>query len=131
MSSLLERRINAARQRDTSSAPTIVNEIHLPSEFGPRSAPPSSASSSRFSPLTDKGPEKLVTGPIGLDMDVRTFCKQFDLDDCISDRLVDQGYKKTKTFQHITIEGLKEMSFKPGEIASLQVAVAEWAEVVT
>lgn len=127
MSPVLERRINAARQREGSSVPTIVNEIHLPSEFGSHSAPSSAASTSRLSPAI-KGPEKLVLGPLGQDMDVLSFCSQYELDDDISERLIGQGYKRTKTFRHITIDGLKDMSFKPGEIASLQVAVAEWAD---
>lgn len=63
-------------------------------------------------------------------MDVPLFCSKYELDDDISAHLIAQGYKRTKTFRHITIEGLKDMAFKPGEIASLQVAVAEWADVI-
>ncbi|KAE9411628.1 hypothetical protein BT96DRAFT_969013 [Gymnopus androsaceus JB14] len=124
----LERCINASCQCEISSAPTIISEIHLLSEFDSRSAPTSTASTSRLLPPTVKDSEKLlISGPLGPDMDVLLFCTQFELDDNIIKHLISQGYKKTKTFRYITIEGLKEMSFKPGEIALLQVAVAEWA----
>jgi hypothetical protein len=70
---------------------------------------------------------KLLSQPYsGQEMTVAGFCQEFDLSENICNRLVENGYLKTKTFSHITLKQLEEMRFKPGEIASLQVAVDEW-----
>ena len=71
---------------------------------------------------------KLLKHPkMGPDLNIEQFCHIYDLGNEILKRLKDNGYQKTKTFKHITISQLQEMSFKHGEIASLQDAVDEWA----
>lgn len=72
-------------------------------------------------------PVKLLSQPYpGQEMTVAEFCQEFDLSENIRKRLEENGYLKTKTFSHISLKQLEEMQFKPGEIASLQVAVEEW-----
>jgi hypothetical protein len=106
-----------------NSAPLIpVIHVHIPggnTQQNPISGPSSST-------LPDVG--KLLTCPkMGPDLSIENFCHIYDLDKEILVRLKDNGYQKTKTFKHVTILQLREMSFKHGEIASLQDAVEEWA----
>ncbi|KAF8225214.1 hypothetical protein L208DRAFT_1070023, partial [Tricholoma matsutake] len=71
---------------------------------------------------------KLLKCPkMGPDLNVEQFCSLYDLGTEILKQLKDNGYQKTKTFKHIMITQLQEMSFKHGKIASLQDAVDEWA----
>jgi hypothetical protein len=71
--------------------------------------------------------EKLLTyTKLGPDLGLDNFCRLHGVSDDIFVRLKENGYQKMKTFKHITISQLREMSFKHGEIASLQDAVEEW-----
>jgi hypothetical protein len=63
----------------------------------------------------------------GADLNVDDFCRIYELSDDVLTRLKENGYKRTRTFKHITISQLHQMSFKLGDIASLQDAVDEWA----
>ncbi|KAF8222546.1 hypothetical protein L208DRAFT_1322109, partial [Tricholoma matsutake] len=71
--------------------------------------------------------EKLLTcTKLEPDLSLDNFCQFYNVSDDILVRLKKNGYQKTKTFKHITISQLHEMSFKHGKIASLQDAVEEW-----
>ena len=88
---------------------------------------PGSASTPGDPAPTSSDTQKLLTTTkMGPDLNLNEFCQQYDVSDEILMRLKDNSYKKTKTFKHITFSQLREMSFKHGEIASLQDAVEEW-----
>ncbi|KAJ3804406.1 hypothetical protein F5876DRAFT_70661 [Lentinula aff. lateritia] len=127
ISPLLEKRLNSAHH--SSAVPTIINQIHMPAEFIPQRPATVNSSAPLLAPAVI-APSKLVPTHLGPDMTVDNFCQKYELGGTISVHLVEQGYMKTKTFQHITLDDLKEMMFKLGEIASLCVAVAEWASQV-
>ncbi|KAJ3911952.1 hypothetical protein F5877DRAFT_54701, partial [Lentinula edodes] len=127
ISPLLEKQLNNARH--SSAVPTIINQIHMPAEFIPQRPAAVNSSAPLLAPAVI-APSKLVPTHLGPDMTVVDFCQKYELSSTISAHLVEQGYMKTKTFRHITLDDLKEMMFKPGEIASLRVAVTEWASQV-
>jgi hypothetical protein len=121
---LLQSRIQNMKN-DATAGPSIY--VHLPSNIPTalldRSFPGAAA------PLAGATVTsvKLLSQPyLGQEMTVTEFCLEFDLSKNICNRLEENGYLKTKTFSHITLKQLEEMQFKPGEIASLQVAVEEW-----
>ena len=108
-----------------------VIHVHIPGGNGQNlnsSSTPSDMPSSSLMPLNTGMATKLLKHPkMGPDLNVEQFCQLYDLGAEVLKRLKDNGYQKTKTFKHITISQLQEMSFKHGEIASLQDAVDEWA----
>jgi hypothetical protein len=123
-SPLLERRLQNMKNGAQNSATPVIH-VHIPgaTQAGP-SIPSDAPSSSSMPPST----AKLLKHPkMGPDLNVEQFCLLYDLGTEILKRLKENGYQKTKTFKHITIAQLQEMSFKHGEIASLQDAVDEWA----
>lgn len=104
-----------------------VIHVHIPGGNDQKN-PSSAALDPPSSSLMPASMDKLLKYPkIGPDLNVEQFCTLYELSDDILKRLKDNGYQKTKTFKHITIVQLQEMSFKHGEIASLQDAVDEWA----
>ncbi|KAJ3848698.1 hypothetical protein EV368DRAFT_68041 [Lentinula lateritia] len=126
ISPLLKKRLNNARH--SSAVPTIINQIHMPAEFIPQQPAAVNSSAPLLAPAVI-APLKLVPTHLGPDMTINDFCQKYELSSTISAHLVEQDYM-TKTFQHITLDDLKEMMFKPGEDASLHVAVAEGASQV-
>ncbi|KAF9077649.1 hypothetical protein BDP27DRAFT_1311408 [Rhodocollybia butyracea] len=70
----------------------------------------------------------LVDGKLGPTMDISAFCTVHELSLDIASRLTKNGFQNTKAFRYVTLNDLKEMLFKHGEIASLRVAVSEWSE---
>jgi hypothetical protein len=112
-------------QNPAAAMPVI--HVHLPGGNDQKS-PPSVPSDQPSSSSTLPNAAKLLKCPkMGPDLNVEQFCDLYDLSTDILRRLKENGYQKTKTFKHITIAQLQEMSFKHGEIASLQDAVDEWA----
>jgi hypothetical protein len=117
-------------KNDATAGPSI--HLHLPNNIPTTlldgSLPQAGAAVSGANVATATvTPVKLLSQPHpGQEMTVAVFCQAFDLSKNICNRLVENGYLKTKTFSHITLKQLEEMQFKPGEIASLQVAVEEW-----
>ena len=112
------------KNAQNSAAMMPVIHVHIPGGNGqqtpsiPSDAPPQSSSSMA----------KLLKYPkMGPNLNIEQFCNLYDLSPEILKRLKENGYQKMKTFKHITIAQLHEMSFKHGEIASLQDAVDEWA----
>lgn len=127
-SPLLERRLQNMKNTQNSTVTAPVIHVHIPGNIGTPSIPADTPSSSSMPPSTAN--VKLLKHPkTGPDLNVEQFCHMYDLGAEILKRLKDNGYQKTKTFKHITIAELQEMSFKHGEIASLQDAVDEWANL--
>jgi hypothetical protein len=128
-SPLLERRLQNMKntQNSTASAMPVIH-VHIPGATASGQIPPSIPSDTPSSSLMPPNLVKLLKHPkMGPDLNVEQFCQLYDLGPEILKRLKDNGYQKTKTFKHITISQLQEMTFKHGEIASLQDAVDEWA----
>lgn len=69
-------------------------------------------------------PSPLSDGP---NLTVQDFCATYELDHAIHKRLLDNGYRRTRSFKHIEIEDLKAMGFMRGDIAELKEAVYLWA----
>ena len=127
-SPLLERQLQNMKNTQTRNSTTPVIHVHIPGANGP--GPPSIPSdmpSSSSVPSSTANLKLLKHPKTGPDLNVEQFCDMYDLGAEILKRLKENGYQKTKTFKHITIAQLQEMSFKHGEIASLQDAVDEWA----
>jgi hypothetical protein len=134
-SPLLERRIQ--NLKSTANNMPVIH-VHVPgsSITNPPSNhlfaanAPSTSASAAVPSIT--GPSKLLTCiTMGPDISIDNFCQIYDLSDDICQRLKTNGYPKTKTLRHITLQQLQEMSFRHGEIASLQDAVDEWAVSLT
>ncbi|KAF8227922.1 hypothetical protein L208DRAFT_1294330, partial [Tricholoma matsutake] len=126
-SPLLERQLQNMKNTQNLAATMPVIHVHIPGGNGQQSPPsiPSDAPSSSSMPPSMA---KLLKCPkMGPDLNVEQFCSLYDFGTEILKQLKDNGYRKTKTFKHITIAQLQEMSFKHGEITSLQDAVDEWA----
>jgi len=125
---------NASNASDNiaNSGPGPSFHLHLPSNIPAtllRGAPAASNNHPALVAISTAALLKLLNQPHpGQEMTIAAFCKQFDLSENVCNRLQANGYLKTKTFSHITLKQLEEMEFKPGEIASLQVAVEDWIE---
>ncbi|KAJ7683481.1 hypothetical protein B0H14DRAFT_3907857 [Mycena olivaceomarginata] len=124
-SSILQKRIaaNAANQ-PTSTAPTInISFDGLANFFRPAPAP----AAGQLHHV--KEPNMLIppnTQP-GEPMSISMFCIQYNLDDCILEKLTANQYKNASAFRFIRLMDLEKMDFLPGDIAELQDAVRQWA----
>ena len=54
------------------------------------------------------------------------FCARYQLSQNILARFEDQGFTALNQLCYISLSDLKDMLFKPGEIASIQDAIAVW-----
>ncbi|KAJ7300523.1 hypothetical protein DFH08DRAFT_979577 [Mycena albidolilacea] len=114
-------------------APPFSNiNINFPPElvsmFGRPPAPaPDPAPVAAAAPV--HGPAMLIPSgcAAGPSLSVEDFCAQYDLDDEICARFRQHKFKKTNSFSYITLAQLTTMEFLAGEIAELQVAIAQWA----
>lgn len=114
-------------KKDATPAAGPSIHVHLPNNIPTTSLDGSFPAAGAAVATATVTPVKLLSQPYpGQEMTVAGFCQEFDLSENIRNRLEENGYIKTKTFSHITLKQLEEMQFKPGEIASLQVAVEEW-----
>jgi hypothetical protein len=121
-SPLLERRLQNMKNTPNQNSAMPVIHVHIPGATAsgsgqiPSSAPSTTPSSSLMPPNT----VKLLKHPkMGPDLNVEQFCHLYDLGTEILKRLKDNGYQKTKTFKHITISQLQEMSLSEDVIELL------------
>lgn len=63
----------------------------------------------------------------GPDMPLSKFCQQYDLGPNILKKLQDNYYSDARVLRFVTIDELKEMDFRLGEIAGLRDAVERWS----
>jgi hypothetical protein len=63
----------------------------------------------------------------GPDAPIAEFCVEYGLGKGIEEKLTENSYLHTRVLRFITIEGLKEMKFRLGEIALLRDAVEKWS----
>lgn len=140
-SPILQRRLNMQNQKNTSStAPifnlTIGNDI-VHQLLGPRgtdlpplaphpTAPQALAPAAMIYDL--QCPTLLHTSRLpGQDMSLSQFCINYKLGDMVFERLRDNGYQDARVLRFLTIDELKEMKFRLGEIAALRDAVEIWS----
>ncbi|KAF5380154.1 hypothetical protein D9615_006147 [Tricholomella constricta] len=63
----------------------------------------------------------------GQDMSLTQFCAMFKLGDAVLEKFHENGYNEARVLRFVTIEDLKEMKFRLGEIAALRDAVETWS----
>lgn len=132
--SLLQRRI-AANQPAAPAAPTINNNFSFPEAILDFIRPPPSAASTAPAAAAPANPsvatEQTTLLPpnmkVGERLTVLDFCRAYDLDYSISDKLTANGYKNSSVFYLIKLSDLLSMNFLQGEIAELREAVRSWA----
>ncbi|KAJ7767540.1 hypothetical protein B0H14DRAFT_3895066 [Mycena olivaceomarginata] len=123
--SILQKHIAAnAAYQPASTAPTInVSFNGLANFLRPAPAPAAGQ------PHHVKEPNMFIppnTQPGEL-MSISMFCIQYNLDDCILEKLTANRYKNASAFRFIRLMDLEKMEFLPGDIAELQDAVRQWA----
>jgi hypothetical protein len=63
----------------------------------------------------------------GEDMPLPQFCAQYKLGTGILDKLLEHSYSQARTLRFLTVEDLKEMKFRLGEIAALREVIDVWS----
>ncbi|KAF7326738.1 hypothetical protein MVEN_02592700 [Mycena venus] len=130
---ILQRRIAQANESATPAAPIIHNNFSFPDGLvdllrgGP--AHPSATTPTTSSSLSAAENTMLLppnTG-VGARMPISDFCERYDLGTSIAEKLTNNGYKYSSVFYLIKLSELKEMEFRPGEVAELRDAVGQWA----
>ena len=62
-------------------------------------------------------------------MAIDEFCKVYQLSDGITKKLTENSYTYARMLRFVTIEEVKQMDFRLGEIAALRNAVDQWSVV--
>jgi hypothetical protein len=121
--SLLQQRRQAAEKNNQPVAAPPVH-IHLPQQaFGAhlyQPAPPLPAVPGRsplLSPNYNPGPR----------LSINDFCSTYSLGNDICMRLTENGFSSSLALRRVTVDDLKEMGFKMGEVAEIEEAVEAWA----
>ncbi|KAJ7112258.1 hypothetical protein C8R44DRAFT_741948 [Mycena epipterygia] len=133
-SPLLQRRLDLQNKKKVPAAAPQVN-FNFPPELiqlfrQPAPAPaPSPARAPAAVPFHAHVP-MLIPAPFvpGPNLSIEDFCAKHDLDDDICARFKSNKFNRTDSFRYIELTDLKAMSFMPGEIAELKVAIAAWAQ---
>jgi hypothetical protein len=63
----------------------------------------------------------------GRDMVIVQFCVQYELGDGIQQKFVENSYTHAYMLRFMTVEELKDIKFRYGEIAALRDAVNQWS----
>jgi hypothetical protein len=63
----------------------------------------------------------------GLDISISEFCQQYDLGPNVLKKFQDNFYNDARVLRFVTIDELKEMGFRLGEVAGLRDAVERWS----
>ena len=69
-------------------------------------------------------PRSRIPGP---DMPLGEFCERYNLGANILARFTENFYKEARVLRFVTVDELKEMGFRLGEIAGLRDAVDSWS----
>lgn len=69
-------------------------------------------------------PQTSAPGP---KLSIAEFCEQYDIDNKVRDRLIDEGYRSSASFAYTKIIDLSDAGFKRGEISELKVAISQWS----
>jgi hypothetical protein len=65
----------------------------------------------------------------GFDMAIDEFCKVYQLSDSITKKLTENSYTYARMLRFVTIEEVRQMDFRLGEIAALRDAVDQWSVI--
>ena len=60
-------------------------------------------------------------------MPLAQFCAEYDLGATVLDKLSENLYKEARVLRFVTVDDLKQMNFRLGEIAALRDAVERWS----
>jgi hypothetical protein len=63
----------------------------------------------------------------GEDMPITQFCAKYELGKGVLEKFEENSYSHARMLRFVTIEELKEMKFRLGEIAALRDAVDRWS----
>lgn len=144
LSPLLERRLQA---KNSNASPASVINFNIPPEvvhlLRPIPATPEPINLLAPAPIIPQVPLPVTlpmyaglgtTGMLiprdrvpGPDMSLAEFCLAHRLTDGVRNKLDENGYSGTHTFQYAQWEELKEAGLKAGEIAQLKHAIVTWS----
>jgi hypothetical protein len=143
LSPVLQRRLDAQNQKNTPVAPPVFNfnignEVatlfHPFAPTAPAVAPiptaPMHATAPALAPTTTTADCPFLLSPLrcaGPEFSLDEFCTVYELGDAVLKRFEENCYKKSSTLRFVTIQELKDMGFRLGEIAALRVAVEAWS----
>lgn len=148
MSALLERRARFnAQSAPPPVAPTMNFNLNIPAEVasllrpGPQAhAPPPAVDAPQAAgPARDPGP---ILQPLhvvsntmlissdrlpGPELTLADFCSKYRLTDGISQKLNENGYAGSHTFEYASWDEMRDAGLKSGEIAQLKHAITKWS----
>jgi hypothetical protein len=81
----------------------------------------------QLSPPNCPEPHPLILGP---NLSIAQFCEQYNLDDDIKERFLQNKFRFTDSFKYIELSELKTLEFMGGEITELKAAIEKWAQGV-
>ena len=132
-SPLLQARINA-KARENSPAAPIVNVVlpndmfdmyHVATPIPIPAVGPAVTPTHPHPPTTSNLiPAHLHPSPC---IRINEFCNLYHLGENIVQQLKENGFTGTQAFRFIETKDLKDMGFKPGEIADLKDVIEVWA----
>ncbi|KAG6905939.1 hypothetical protein DXG01_016784 [Tephrocybe rancida] len=142
-SPVLQCHINA--QQNKNSPPTapvfnltigsdITNRFFPPAAQAP--APPTAAASSTLAPaaIINSNSYDLQCPTIlqpscapGVAMPLAEFCNKYDLSNTVLQKLSDNSYNSAQVLRFVTVDELKAMDFRMGEVAAFRDAVEQWS----
>jgi len=138
---LLEHRLQA---KNTNTSPTSVINFNIPPKvvnlLRPQAVPATPEPTNLLAPAPSIVPYIPVpayggtTGMLipgdrvpGPDMTLAEFCLAHRLTDGVRNKLEENGYSGSHTFQYAQWEELREAGLKAGEIAQLKHAIVTWS----
>jgi hypothetical protein len=133
VSPVLQKRIAAQNTKTGSSNTSPIFNISLGNDildiFRPP-PPPNPIPVPLSAPPVYNAPSSLLLHPSrvpGPDIPLSEFCEQYSLGPNILRKLQDNFYTHARVLRFVTIDELKEMDFRLGEIAELRDAVERWS----
>ncbi|KAG6913283.1 hypothetical protein DXG01_008169 [Tephrocybe rancida] len=129
-SPVLQRRIDAQQNKNSPpTAPVFNLTIGTP-------APPTAAASSTRAPaaIINSNSYDLQCPTIlqpscapGVDMPLAEFCNKYDLSNTVLQKLSNNGYNSAWVLCFVTVDELKAMDFRMGEVAAFHDTVEQWS----
>jgi hypothetical protein len=149
VSALLERRVRVnAQSAPPPVAPTMNFNLNIPAEIAtllrPQAqaqvhAPPLPVVDTPAGPACDPGlvlqPLPVVSNTMlvpsdrlpGPELSLADFCSKYGLTNGISQKLNENGYAGSHTFEYASWDEMRDAGLKSGEIAQLKHAISKWS----
>lgn len=137
VSPVLQRRLENARTVAANAPSAPVFNISIGKDFVdllrpptvPQVAPMAPMLLPAHVPILDHDMSNLLSRSRvpGCDMSLVEFCERYNLGDNILARFTENFYREARVLRFVTIDELKEMGFRLGEIAGLRDAVESWS----